>query len=236
MKSIKLLLLLFFVILSSCIQEDIVDDAVPEEIRIISNVNSLKLGDIVKFEAAYFNNVGQKENKTIVWETSNPNVLSVDNTTTNITAKAEGTATITAKTTSIDGEDLIDHQTITVVANEVIITPVETVKKGTFVTTSSYDAAGDFEMITTTTGIQINLASNYVGDESLPGFALYLTNNPNSLTNALEIDAYDDADGAHYKGIFTYNIEGVGINDYQYLVQWCRPFSILVGQATITDK
>lgn len=235
---IKLAKYVFFIALltfNSCIQEDIVDDAVPEEIRIISSVNSLKIGDIVKFEASYFNNVGIQENKTIVWESSNPNVLSIDLETTNITAEAEGTATITAQTEGISGL-LTDSQIVTVVKEGEIVVPVETVKKGAFSATSSYDSSGDFEIIKTTNGIQINLASNYIGDESLPGFALFLTNNPNTLTNALEIDAYDDGNGTHYKGAFSYNVDGVGLNDYQYLVQWCRPFSILVGQALITDK
>ena len=172
MKLIKTLFLIPFFGLTSCIQEDIVNDAVPEELRIISSVNSLKVGDIIIFSASYFNNVGQQENKTIVWESSNENVLSIDNSTSNITAHAEGTATITVKTTGDSGE-LTDSQIITVVKDGEVVAPVETAKKGTFSATSSYDSSGDFEMIETPTGIQINLASNYIGDESLPGFALF---------------------------------------------------------------
>ncbi|MDO3693320.1 Ig-like domain-containing protein [Wenyingzhuangia sp. chi5] len=235
MKLLKLVFLLLFVGLNSCIQEDIVDDAVPEELRIISSVNTLKVGDVVKLQASYFNNVGEKENKNIVWETSNSNVLFIDALTTNITALAEGTATITVKTTGSSGE-LTDSEIIMVVKDGVVVMPSENTKKGTIAPTASYVAAGDFEISKTTNGIQIILDDNYVADESLPGFALFLTNNPNSLANALQIDAYDDVDGTHYKGAFTYILDGVGINDYQYLVQWCRPFSILVGKATITDK
>jgi hypothetical protein len=235
MKKLKFVLLLFFIGLNSCVQEDIVDDSVPEEIRIISSVNILEVGDVVKLEASYFNNVGKKENKTIVWESSNTTVLSVDDATTNITAKAKGTATIKVKTTGDSGE-LTDSEIIMVVKNGDIVVPSEITKKGTLTPTVSYDSSGDFEIAKTSNGIKIDLADNYVGDESLPGFALFLTNSPNSLANALQIDAYDDADGAHYKGAFTYNIVGVGLNDYQYLVQWCRPFSILVGKALITDK
>lgn len=235
MKLLKLIFLLLFVGLNSCIQEDIVDDAVPEELRIISSVNTLKVGDVVKLQASYFNNVGEKENKSIVWETSNPAVLSVDPLTTNITAEAEGTATISVKTTGTSGE-LTDSEIIMVVNDDVVVMPTEKTKVGTISPTSSYVAAGDFEIINTAGGIQIKLAENYVADQTLPGFALFLTNNPNSLSNALQIDAYDDNDGVHYKGAFTYKLDGVGINDYQYLVQWCRPFSILVGKANITDK
>lgn len=220
----------------SCIQEDIVDDTISEEVRITSTTNILNIGDTIKLEAFYYNNVGEIENKTITWQSSNSNIISIDSASADMTALNEGIATITAKTNSDNGVELVDSLTITVVANDEVVTPVETIKVGTFVETSSYVAAGDFEILETSSGIQINLASNYQADQSLPGFALFLTNNPNSLSNALQIDAYDDNDGVHYTGAFTYNIDNVGINDYQYLVQWCRPFSILVGQAIITDK
>ena len=236
MKQFKLVFFILFIGFTSCIQEDIVEDTIPEEIRITSTVNILNEGDIIMLEAFYYNNVGIIENKTINWESSNSTIISIDNASANITALSEGVATITAKTISDDGEELVDNLTITVVASDEVVTPVETIKIGTIVKTSSYVAAGDFEILETSTGIQINLASNYLADQSLPGFALFLTNNPNSLSNALQIDAYDDSDGVHYAGAFTYNVDNVGINDYQYLVQWCRPFSILVGQAIITDK
>ncbi|MGY5355919.1 Ig-like domain-containing protein [Wenyingzhuangia sp. IMCC45467] len=223
--------LLFF---TSCIQEDIVDDFIEDEVRITSSISTLKVGDFVKLEATYFNNVGNIENKQITWETSNELVLSIDAATNNIKAEKEGTATITANTIGNSGN--LSDSVIIIVSNDEEQPSSEISKKGTLAPTSSYDAAGDFEIRKTTNGIQIILDDNYVADESLPGFALFLTNNPNSLANALQIDAYDDADGTHYKGAFTYTLNGVGINDYQYLVQWCRPFSILVGKATITDK
>ncbi|MFH4966409.1 hypothetical protein V8G69_15515 [Gaetbulibacter sp. M235] len=234
MKLPKLVTFLFFLGLNSCIQDDIIADFVPEEVRIISNVNTLTVGDVLKLEASYFNKVGQKENKTIVWESSNLKVLSIDEANT-ISAESEGDATISAKTTGDSGE-LTDSKFIMVVKKGDVVMPSESIKKGTFTPTSSYESAGDFEIKKNSTGIQIELSSNYIGDDSLPGFALFLTNNPNSLVNALQIDAYDDSDGVHYKGAFIYNIEGVGLNDYKYLVQWCRPFSILVGQALIMDK
>ncbi|ANW96598.1 hypothetical protein AXE80_10045 [Wenyingzhuangia fucanilytica] len=235
MKLLKLKLFFIFIGLHSCIQEDIIDDNIAEEIRITQSVTALTIGDVVKFEASYFNNVGEKENRAIVWETSNNSILSIDELANNITALAEGSATITAKTTGMFGE-LTDSKNVTVFKEGDVVIPSDNSKEGTIVRTSSYAAAGDFDIIKTTNGIEIILDNNYVADESLPGFALFLTNNPNSLANALQIDAYDDADGAHYKGAFTYTLDGVGINDYQYLVQWCRPASILVGKALITDK
>lgn len=232
MKNLKIAVLFGVLAFSSCIEQDIIDDSVPEEVRITNDISALKIGETIDFEATYFNNVGEIESKALFWESSNSDVLSIDASTTKGIAKAEGTATITVTVNGIVGI-LTDTKIITVTKDDTITVNA---KKGTFSKTSSYKAAGDFEITTTTNGIKIVLASNYVADTSLPGFALFLTNNPNSLANALQIDAYDDANGAHYTGTFTYNIQNVGLNDYKYLVQWCRPFSILTGKALIIDK
>lgn len=232
MRNLKIAILLFSLVFYSCIQEDIIDDSVPEEVRITNDISTLKIGKTVDFEATYFNNVGEIENRSLSWESSNTDVLSIDASTSKGTAKAEGTASITVIVNGILGV-LTDTKIITVTKDD---TMVANVKKGTFTPTSSYKSAGDFEITGTTNGIKIELASNYVADTSLPGFALYLSNNPNSLANALQIDAYDDTNGAHYTGAFTYTIENIGVNDYTYLVQWCRPFSILTGKAEIIDK
>lgn len=232
MKTIKILILFLLIGCCSCIQEDIIDDFVSEEVRIISNFNTLKIGDTLDFEAAFFNNVGELESKTFNWNSSNDDILYFDGVTSKAIGIAEGTVIVTVSADEI-AEMLTDTKIVTVTQDEVI---TEDTKIGTFSPTSSYNSAGDFVISSTPTGIKIDLADNYVADESLPGFALFLTNNPNSLANALQIDAWNDDDGAHYTGAFTYNIENVGLNDYGYLVQWCVPFSILTGKASITDQ
>lgn len=233
MKTIKKILTLFLLIgCCSCIQEDIINDFVSEEVRIISDINTLKIGDTLDFEAAFFNNVGELEDKTFSWNSSNDDILYFDGATSKAIGIAEGAVTITVTADGMAGM-LTDSKIVTVTQDEII---TENTKIGTFSPTSSYDSAGDFVISSTPTGIKIDLADNYVADESLPGFALFLTNNPNSLASALQIDAWNDDDGAHYTGAFTYNIENVGLNDYGYLVQWCVPFSILTGKASITDQ
>ncbi|MDO6803768.1 hypothetical protein Q4595_15045 [Wenyingzhuangia sp. 1_MG-2023] len=230
-----LLLIVLAINLISCVQEDIVNDTVPEELRITTSINQLQVGDVIKLEAVYFNNVGQTETKNVVWETSNENVISISDM--NIEAETEGLATVTAK---VNGETmlLMDSKTLQVVKVGMLPIPSESeaIKVGTLKSTSSYVCEGDFEIAETTTGIAITVASNYRADTTLPGFVMYLTNNPNSIANGLVVDAFDDADGAHYNGAFTFDVAGVGINDYSYLVHWCRPFGIKAGDATINDK
>ncbi|NJB83014.1 Ig-like domain-containing protein [Wenyingzhuangia aestuarii] len=239
MQIFKILFSLLLVLSStSCIKEDIINDAVPEEVRIITNTSTIREGDVIILKASYFNEVAQIETRTLTWETTNPAVLSVDNLTSNITGVAEGIATITVKVNGNNGE-LSDSRTITVLkAGEPIPepTPSDGEKKGSLQKTSSYVSSGDFTIVETSSGIRIDVADNYRADTTLPGFAMFLTNNPNSLTNAYQVDAFDDADGAHYTGAFSFTVDGVGINDYRYLVHWCRPFTIQVGEALITDN
>nr|HQU58856.1 hypothetical protein [Saprospiraceae bacterium] len=70
----------------------------------------------------------------------------------------------------------------------------------------------------------LEIADNYRASTSLPGLYLYLTNNPATVNNALEVGKVAVFDGAH-----SYHISGVGINDYDYLLYWCKPFSVKVG-------
>ena len=59
---------------------------------------------------------------------------------------------------------------------------------------------------------------------SLPGLYAYLTNNPSTVNNAFEIGRVETFSGAH-----SYRISGVGLNDYDDLLYWCKPFSVKVG-------
>ncbi|MEM9549152.1 MAG: hypothetical protein AAGA77_24405, partial [Bacteroidota bacterium] len=62
----------------------------------------------------------------------------------------------------------------------------------------------------------------------LPGLYVYLTNNRNTTANALEIGAVEVFNGAH-----TYTVEDVGINDYKFLLYFCKPFNVKVGDGEI---
>lgn len=125
-------------------------------------------------------------------------------------------------------EEMMDDE----IMEEEVVTRI-----GSFRTVSDYVSSGDVQVVETETGINIVFASNYRADNSLPGFAMYLSNSPTSLVNALEIDAFDDADGVQYAGAHNIAVSGVAIDAYKYLVHWCRPFEIVVGQAELTaDK
>ena len=73
-----------------------------------------------------------------------------------------------------------------------------------------------------------DLVTDLDGATSLPGLYVYLTNNPSTVNNAYEIGRVETFNGAH-----SYRISGVGLNEYDYLLYWCKPFSVKVGDGEI---
>jgi hypothetical protein len=229
----KIIVLLLVLGLSSCIKEDIVNDEIEENIRINNSFSNFIVGNEVVLDAFFFDNLGMKQTVVFNLASNNETIIGVDNSSQKITAKSKGIATVTVSTTY---QNKLTEKSVAITVNEQGTTPSTTVKKGTIVKTSSYASAGDFEITEITGGIRISFASNYVADSSLPGFAMFLSNNPNTMVGAKKIDAQGDADGVIYKGAFNLDVMGVGINDFGYLTHWCEPFKIKVGEAEIKNK
>ena len=101
-------------------------------------------------------------------------------------------------------------------------------RSGVIQTTSSYRLEGDFEIQQTDSDLLINIADNYRASSALPGLYIYLTNNPTTLSGALEISKVTIFSGAHQ-----YTVPNVNINDYDYLLYYCKPFGVKVGDAKI---
>ena len=97
-------------------------------------------------------------------------------------------------------------------------------RSGAIRTTSSYLLEGSFTLRQDGNDIVLEFADNYRASTSLPGLYVYLTNNPSTSNNAFEIGRVETFEGAH-----SYRISGVGLNDYDYLLYWCKPFSVKVG-------
>ena len=221
--------------LSSCIGEDIVYDTIPEKITINNLFSNFKVGETTTLDAFFLDNVGSRQAVVFDIQSDNNAVVEVDNITKKFTAKSKGSANI-AVSTIYKNKKVENKFSITVIDAGTITEPIVPTKIGTFRKTSSYESAGDFEIIAISGGIRIKFASNYVADKTLPGFAMYLTNNSATREGALKIDYQGDANGVVYKGAFSLDIMGIGLNDFGYLTHWCDPFNIRVGEAEIKNK
>ena len=214
-------------LLSSCIGDDIIADEVPERLRINNRIDSLKLGDSYQFEVMFFNNIGQQEERQVSWNTSDANIISVDQNGL-ATANEKGTATITA-TVNLPDKAPVEDSFDVVVSD--VTTEVEENgnRSGTIKTTSSYVLTGDFEFFEEGTALTLSFADNYAASSALPGLYVYLTNNPNTITGAYEIGEVTKFSGAH-----SYEIPAdVGLDTYNYVLYYCKPFRVKVGDGEI---
>ena len=226
MKRIILPALAFWVVLvfNNCIGDDILDDAVPESVMITNPIDTIGQGDAYQFEARFLNNVGIEENRPVKWTSSAPSLLSIDqNGLANGLTK--GVAVITAEV-ALTGKPSVTDVIQVVIADNTSTNPNDNTRAGKLKATSSYTLTGDFTLEKQGSDLILTLAGNYKASSSLPGLYVYLSNNPNSIANALEIGPVTVFYGAH-----AYTIGGnIGLNDYAHLLYYCKPFNVKVGE------
>jgi len=230
MKKLKrFFLLIVFIGFSSCIGEDIIDDKIDASLKIDNTLATLAVGDTYQYTAVYLNNVGQQENVALQWSSSNPAVISIDPSTGLATALQPGNATISVS--APDNPEVSEVNDILQITQETVIDQ-STSKSGKIITTSSYVLKGDFvlEDIEEENILRLSFKSNYVADTSLPGLYIYLTNNPNTISGALEIGPVSVFSGAHMYDISKDNAQ---LGQYSYILYWCKPFSVKVGDGEI---
>ncbi|MEZ4809972.1 MAG: Ig-like domain-containing protein [Allomuricauda sp.] len=214
-----------FFLCFGCIGKDYIDDFVEPSVRINNPITGLQTSATHTYMATFFNNIGQPEDALILWSSSNESIVTVNEQGV-ATALAEGEATISASVT-VGGSTIVDRNMLVVSPNETGNNEASN-KSGTIMTTSGYELQGSFTLETNGNGLLLFINNDYKASSSLPGLFLYLTNNPNSVNGALEVGAVTTFQGAH-----SYVIQNIGINDYQYLLYWCKPFSVKVGQGQI---
>lgn len=215
--------LLFASALTSCIGDDVILDEVDPVVRIENPIDTLGLDTEYRYEATFFNKVGLPESTPITWTSSAPEVVTIDQDGV-ARAVALGDAIITASAASDSGM-FQDIDPIAVGENTVN----NAERSGTIRTTSSYKLTGDFVIQDNGSGgVRIIVADNYDASTSLPGLYLYLTNNPNTTSGALEIGKVQTFNGAH-----EYTVDNVSLFDYSHLLYFCKPFNVKVGDGTI---
>jgi hypothetical protein len=213
---------LLFLGMQSCISDDFVEDEVDPVIRISTALDTIELGTTFSLEFAYLNNVGQAQDIEVNWSSSDDAILTVDQDGL-ITAVAEGSATITVST--LDGT-ISDDRTI-VVGESTVMEELRSTT-GVIQTTTFYVLEGDFVYSETPDGVFIDIADNYRASAGLPGLYIYLSNNPNSIAGALEIGEVTTFSGAH-----DYEVDDVLFDEYRFIVYFCKPFNVKVGDAEI---
>ncbi|MEO0627390.1 MAG: Ig-like domain-containing protein [Bacteroidota bacterium] len=213
----------------SCIGDDFINDFVDPEIRINTTPDSLTIDSSFQYSARYFNNVGVETDVQFDWLSSDPSIASVDGLG-NVTAHTLGSVEISASYS--DGMNTASATATLHTAETpiVIIEEQPDTLVGRVETTTFYTLRGDFtlrEDLDQGT-IVLSFADDYRADTALPGLYVYLSNNPNTTANAYEIGEVTNFSGAHQ-----YTIPDVAIDQYAYVLYFCKPFNVKVGDGEI---
>ena len=166
--------------------------------------------------------------------TSDTSTATTDTTTstTDTATSTSDTSTTTSDTTTNTSDtatSTTDTSTSTNVDEGIVVAPQ--FFEGQIRTTSSYTLEGNFRYEHNGTQIILSIDDSYRASSSLPGLYLYLTNNPNSPEDGYEVGAVSVFSGAH-----SYTLpSSIGLMDYKYLLYWCKPFRVKVGEAQIFD-
>ena len=229
MKKITQILLLLSVVFTGCVGNDFIEDRIEERISIDNPIDEIQVNDTYQMMATFFNNVGQSEIVSLSWSSSDNSIATIDDNGL-LRAISLGEVTISISV-EVDGNMINEDRSIRVIT-EIVNDNDPIAKMGTIITTSSYVLTGDFSIseIIASQNLDIQVAENYAASSSLPGLYLYLSNNPNSISDALEVGPVSVFNGAH-----AYEIENTGINEYKYLLYWCKPFSVKVGHGEIEE-
>ncbi len=220
-QSIAIVLLL--AVFAGCIKDDFIDDRVDPQLRIANKVDSLAINTSYQFEEVFFNNVGLAESAEVLWKSSDPAVVSI--TPTGLAeALAPGRALITLE---LDSNEKVLRDTVLVSVGETTVMQASSIN-GEIVTTSSYVLEGDFTLTEIDGNLELSLGDNYRATSALPGLFVYLTNNSNSIASAKEIAAVKVFSGAH-----SYTVENSSLSDYSYILYYCKPFNVKVGEGKI---
>ena len=222
-------LLLIFVLLG-CIEEDVLQDRINERLIIDNPVSALAPLGTHQLRVRFFDNVGAEGQLAVEYNSSNTDIARISNSGL-IEALARGQTTIRVTANSPEGVELSDSFDLEI--NEEGQTPEVQEGFGTIRTTSSYILEGGFVVreLPATGSLRIEIAEGYRADTNLPGLYVYLSNNPSSIANALEIGPVEVFAGAHQ-----YTIPNTELNDYAYLLYWCKPFEVKVGDGQIETE
>lgn len=173
------------------------------------------------------------DTSTSTSDTSTATTDTATSTSDSSTSTSDTTSSTTDTTTSTntDNEDNNSDEDNTNGGTDDGIVVAPQFFEGQISTTSSYTLEGNFRYEHNGTQIILSIDDSYRASSSLPGLCLYLTNNPNSPEDGFEVGAVSVFSGAH-----SYTLPAsIGLMDYKYLLYWCKPFRVKVGDAQIFD-
>lgn len=176
--------------------------------------SSMLVGESLTLTASAYNGFDQiVEAEEIVWESSDASVIEIEDGV--IKALAIGKSNITAHVEGVSSQPLI------------IEVSEAGLREGSFEGAAGHKASGKAILNTANDGVRLELSDDFSADNG-PGLYLYLSNQPNNVDAGVEI-----APLTKLAGSSNYEIDGVSLADFNYVIIYCKPFRVVVGRAQL---
>jgi electron transfer DM13 len=223
----KLLVLAVCTSIYACIGDEFVDDFMMPRLEVSNPIDSLKIGTSYQYEYRYFNNIGAIDSTVGVdWQSLNPTLLDI---TSNGLATALSIGSAQIVISSLTNPATFDTVSVVTNASGTSQPDNPTERNGVIMTTSNYLLEGDVQLVNQEGQFILKLGSNFKATTALPGLYIYLTNNPATNSGALEIGPITQFTGAQ-----DFPLPGLSnINDYDYVLFYCKPFAVKVGDGKL---
>lgn len=213
----------------------IVNEGYTPKITITNPISEIDLeeSESVQFNAVYQNIKNQIEEVTLIWESSDTNILEITDDGTLIPV-SKGEANITASFSSNEITVTSTPIQITVSEETVVIEPMEPIDEievigfGSFQSNSSYTVTGNFQIITENGVTSIILDDSYAAG-GVPDLVIYLSNQTTTNNGASFISEDITSSGGQSFII----PDSINPDDYQNVLLFCRNFGVRVGFGVI---
>ena len=217
------IVLIMLVFLTGCIGTDVVEEVmVDERVTITSRIETLSVGEMFQFEAAFFDQFGELASADINWESSDESIVSITNQGL-ATALMRGDVTVFASNGSVRDSLMIMASDTTILG--------QTVRMGQFRGVNNYQVSGSFSLEETDTGLQLVLGDDFRTNNG-PGLYVYLSNSELSVSGGFEVDNLIRSSG---RQTYTINNPDIELNTFNHVIVYCKPFGLAFGTGRLSN-
>jgi uncharacterized protein YjdB len=174
-------------------------------------LKEIKLNESATLNAIAKNTAGMVlQGKIFSWETDNAALVEINAATGAITAKSYGTANIEVSSGGIKSSQAM----------------VQVIRNGAF---ASMASTGIAKLKIENGVLKLQTTADFGVSTSPPDLRIYLGNNSNNITEAVEVASLNQRSGTQSWNVPT----AVSITQYRYVIVWCKQFGGVYGLADL---
>jgi len=185
-------------------------------VTITASKSEIEISETLQLQAVAENINGEANfpDASFDWMSLNEAVITVDQNGL-VTGVDNGAAMVQASADGVTGSTMI-------------MVGEANARNGSFSSLNGYNVSGDVSLVETSPDLSLILQDNFSASNG-PGLFIYLSNNSNNVDGGIEIGELRKNSGSD-----TYSVgAGVALDDYNYVLIWCKPFGVGFGTAQL---